>query len=433
MRSDGEGKFLRLTCAALVGLCAACEPSGEVLHPEFGDASQLNGVPRLTVDVLGKLEGMYQVARGGVSFGATTAVHAVRDTLSLYTNAQDNYAILHAGCLSGGTQLVLEGYWRYASSSDTGLIRLSLAPPELAAALCTGAPLPNPPLPPQLTGRIGSGTGPLGVAVDLRFAKPLVTTTGRFWVAGHHGACSTADDCGASENSLPSIRMVEPFGATDVEIDVRLTADGVPILYHDDNFSPRLSKGVYCHGPVEDFTLADVRASCKLKFGEDVPTLDEALETALNDTTLSGVWLDLKVGAAVGPALAAQAKYQALASQLGRTVDIILGLGEQEVLDAYLAANAPAGTLCLVELDPDDVRRAGCQFWGPRWTRGPMVADVRALQAENRAVMFWTINQAGFVDLYLRQAKPNGILTDRPGMVFHRFQTLGTLPPGRIP
>jgi hypothetical protein len=37
------------------------------------------------------------------------------------------------------------------------------------------------------------------------------------------------------------------------------------------------------------------------------------------------------------------------------------------------------------------------------------------------------------VDLYLRQAKPNGILSDRPGMVFHRFQTLGTLPRGRIP
>jgi glycerophosphoryl diester phosphodiesterase len=433
MRSERVGALLRAACAALAGLCVACQPPEEVLHPDFGDASQLNGVPRLTVEVLGKLEGMYQVARGGNDFGGTTAVHAVKDTLSLYTNAHDNYAILHAGCVSGGTKLILEGYWRYASTSDTGLIRLSLDPPALALALCTGAPLPSPPVSPQLTGRIGRGYGPLKEAVDFRFARALVATTGRFWVAAHHGACSTADDCGASENSLPSIRMVEPFGATDVEVDVRLTADGVAILYHDDNFGPRLAKGVYCHGPVEGFTLADVRANCKLKFGEGVPTLDDALETAVNDTTLSGVWLDLKVGAAVLPALAAQTRYADLARQRGRTIDIILGLGEQDVLEAYLAARPPPGTLCLVELNPDDVRRAGCQFWGPRWTLGPMVDQVRALQTENRAVMFWTINQAGFVDLYLRQAKPNGILSDRPGMVFHRFQTLGTLPRGRIP
>jgi glycerophosphoryl diester phosphodiesterase len=227
--------------------------------------------------------------------------------------------------------------------------------------------------------------------------------------------------------------MVESFGASDVEVDVRLTADGVPILFHDDNFGPRLASGVYCHGPVENFTLADIRALCKLKYGEDIPTLEQALDTVIRDTGLAGLWLDVKVGAAIMPVLNSLEPFRALAKQLDRSVDIVIGLGEKDVLAAYLASPVPAGTHCLVELEASDVRRAGCQFWGPRWTRGPMVPDVQALQAENRAVMYWTIDDPTYVDLYLRQAKPNGILSDRPGMVFHRFQTLGRFAPDRIP
>jgi glycerophosphoryl diester phosphodiesterase len=431
--------------ALLLALCAACEPRGEVLHPQFAGGGDLGcapapsscaapaGVTLLRADVLSKLEGMFGVSRGSGRFGSTIAVHAARDTLSLFTNAHDNYAILHAGCLNGGTRLELEGYWRYASQSDTGLVRLTVAPPALALALCTGGPLPIPAPQVQLVGALGVGEGALKEGLDFRFGRPLVNTAGRFWVAAHHGACQTIDDCGASENSLPSLRMVESFGASDVEVDVRLTADGVPVLFHDDNFGPRLATGVYCHGPVEKFTLADIRALCKLKYGEDVPTLDEALNTVIRDTGLAGLWLDVKVGAAIMPVLNALGPYRALGKQLDRNVDIVIGLGEKDVLDAYLSSPVPAGTHCLVELDPSDVRRAGCQFWGPRWTRGPMVPDVQALQAENRAVMYWTIDDTSYVDLYLRQAKPNGVLTDRPGMVFHRFQTLGRFPPDRIP
>jgi glycerophosphoryl diester phosphodiesterase len=419
--------------ALLLGLCGACEPRGPVLHPKFPNGGDLANASPVPVDALPKLEGMYQVARGGTRFGGTVAVHASRGALSIFSNWHDNYAILAAGCLAGGTVLELEGYWRYASESDTGLIRLTVAPPALALALCTGAPVPTTAGPAQLTGGTGENNGAIHEGSSFRFAKALLPTAGRFWVAAHHGACATVDDCGTSENSLPSLLQVEAFGASDVEVDVRMTADGVPILFHDDNFGPRLANGVYCHGAVKDFTLADARARCQLKFGEDIPTLDEALAAVVKSTTLSAIWLDLKVPGAVQPALDASAKYRALATQLGRKIEIIFGLGDRDVLAAYRAANVPAGTKCLVELDPSDVRGAGCQFWGPRWTRGPVVDDVRSLQLEGRAVMFWTIDEAAYVDLYLKQARPNGILTDRPGMVFHRFQTLGVYPRDPLP
>lgn len=424
--------FLAITASALTVASLACEPRETVVHPSFGASSQLLGAAPLAAGVLKKLEGMYGVAEGVQRFGRTVAARATKTTLSFFTNAHDNYAILQAGCVEGGTKLLLEGYWRYASASDTGLIRMVVGPPDAAAALCSGS-MPSSAL--RFDGATGTENGPLSNKASFTFQRPLIETTGKFWVSAHHGACQTVDDCGASENSVPSILMVESFGATDVEIDVRLTADGVPILFHDDTFNPRLSSGVYCHGPVARFTLADVRAFCRLKFGEAVPTLEEALQAALDQTTLAAVWLDIKVPEAVAPSIRVASQYQNLARQQGSKLAIILGLGEDDVLAAYRALQPPPapGTLCLVELSPGDVRSAGCQFWGPRWTRGPMVADVRALQAENRYVMYWTIDDPVFIDLYLRQSKPNGILTDRPGLVFHRFQTLGTLPPRERP
>ncbi len=416
---------------ALAIACVGCGPRDEVLHPTFPGGGQLSGATPLPPDMLKKLEGMFDVSKGAGRFGTTVAARATKDTFSFFTNVHDSYAVLRAGCLTG-SQLVLEGYWRYASDTDTGLLRLAVGPPEVASALCSGA-APPAATPIQFAGSLGVGYGRLQERVTFTYFRQLIETAGKFWVSAHHGACQTVDDCGASENSVPSLLMVESLGATDVEVDVRLTADGVPILFHDDYFTPRLTKGVYCHGSVDRFALADVRALCRLTFGEQVPTLEEALQTVVNQTNLAAIWLDIKVPDAVAPALQLMTKYQAIAKQMGSKLVIIIGLAETDVLATYRTLNVPAGTLCLVELSPDDVRSTGCQFWGPRWTRGPMVNDVRALQAENRFVMYWTIDDPTFIDLYLRQAKPNGILTDRPGLVFHRFQTLGTLPPKERP
>ena len=49
-------------------------------------------------------------------------------------------------------------------------------------------------------------------------------------VIGHRGAMAYA-----LENTLESFREARRRGATWVEIDVKLTADGVPIVMHDDS------------------------------------------------------------------------------------------------------------------------------------------------------------------------------------------------------
>lgn len=96
------------------------------------------------------------------------------------------------------------------------------------------------------------------------------------FVIGHRGAAARAP-----ENTLASIRMAATLGASWVEFDVRLSRDGCPILFHDDDLD-RTSNG---RGPVADHDLAglkalDAGAWFDASFrGEPIPTLDEAIDT----------------------------------------------------------------------------------------------------------------------------------------------------------
>ena len=429
MRSERKGLAVAVTVAlALVG--HACGTRNAVVHPTFPVGGLVATGAPLASGALRRLDGMYVVRSGTAIFGSSVAIHATRETLSLFTDQNAAYAILRGACLESGTKLVLEGAWRFPDSEKTGLARLFVGPEAVAKSLCaneSGA-LPSP---PTFDGTTGDGIVLPTSAAALAFDHAPKPTAGRFVVVGHHGACATVDDCGASENSLESIRMSASFGASIVELDVQTSADGVPFLFHDTYLSARLTEGQYCHGPVYGMTFANIRANCKLKFGETIPSLDEALDAVLADPDLRGVWLDLKGATAVAPAMAQIAKHGGSAPHGTHGVHVVVGLADTESVTAYTALPPPPGSLCLVELSPDDTRHAGCQIWGPSWTSGPDPADVAALQAEGRAVTFWTVDEQAFIDQYLRSAPINGIVTNRPGLVFHRYQMLGTLPPDR--
>ncbi|KKB44779.1 glycerophosphodiester phosphodiesterase family protein [Bacillus thermotolerans] len=84
------------------------------------------------------------------------------------------------------------------------------------------------------------------------------------------------------ENSLMAIDEAIRDGAEIVEIDVRLTADGVPVLMHDTTVD-RTTNGT---GKVSDYTLAEIK-KLRLKEGlggegaaltdHSIPTLEEAM------------------------------------------------------------------------------------------------------------------------------------------------------------
>ena len=59
----------------------------------------------------------------------------------------------------------------------------------------------------------------------------------------------------APENTLAGIRRALDMGCDGVEIDVRLCADGVPVLFHDD----QLERTTDATGRIADTTLSDLR------------------------------------------------------------------------------------------------------------------------------------------------------------------------------
>jgi len=112
----------------------------------------------------------------------------------------------------------------------------------------------------------------------------------------------------APENSLQGIRRAAELGADVVEIDVRLTSDGLPVLLHD--ATPRRTTGSVPEreaGSVPGnriplrWTPADRVRRLHLADGEPVPTLAEAL-AALPSTL--GVAIDVKTPRAIGATLA---------------------------------------------------------------------------------------------------------------------------------
>jgi len=90
-------------------------------------------------------------------------------------------------------------------------------------------------------------------------------------VVAHRGASSTHP-----ENTLASFRAALDLGAPIVELDVRLSADGVPVVIHD----PDVSRTTDGSGWVHELTLEGLR---RLNAGtpdrpQGIPTLREVLD-----------------------------------------------------------------------------------------------------------------------------------------------------------
>ncbi|WP_219816298.1 glycerophosphodiester phosphodiesterase [Arthrobacter sp. ZGTC412] len=93
-----------------------------------------------------------------------------------------------------------------------------------------------------------------------------------FAVVGHRGAMALAP-----ENSAASFRLAEAAGVDEIELDVRITADGVPIVLHDPTLQRLAAGGLNAGTPVTELTLAQVH-EVPLMSGQPVLAFAEVLE-----------------------------------------------------------------------------------------------------------------------------------------------------------
>jgi len=133
---------------------------------------------------------------------------------------------------------------------------------------------------------------------------------------------------GTPENSLEGIREAKVQGADYVEVDVRRTREGVPVLMHD----PTLLRTGWRPRRVRSMTLNDV-ARVKLRGGHVLPTLADALAQAADGL---GFALDTKDPGAAPATLAA--------IHDADMADRVLLWSQHEEAVRHYVARAPAGT-----------------------------------------------------------------------------------------
>lgn len=217
----------------------------------------------------------------------------------------------------------------------------------------------------------------------------------------------------APENTLTGIRRALAMRCDGVELDVRLCADGVPVLIHDDD----LERTTNATGRVADTALTELR-SADAGDGEPVPILREAL--ALIDGQMLIV-IELKV--TPGDDIAALS--EVVLAEIERADALpwtwLWSFDSETVIE--LANRAPPGRriahLC-ISPTPDIWRIAaehrldGVSMHGS----GLTAENVAACQAHDMATFVWTVNEPADIQQCI-DLGATGIVSDYP----ERIQT----------
>jgi len=237
----------------------------------------------------------------------------------------------------------------------------------------------------------------------------------RFVALAHRGGSLLPGNEG-QENTLAAFARASQLGYTCLETDVRLTRDGVLVLFHDDT-TDRLA-GV--PGTIEARTWAEV---AELRVGgQPVPLLDDLFE-AFPDHRFN---IDLKGPGTADPLLTAIARHRAydrvlVASFSHRRLAAFRRLSRGNVATGA----ARPGILWSRYLPalPHRLHSPGQAFQIPVKGRvGPLLLTgwhprlVANAHAAGQAVHVWTIDDAATMNRLI-DLGVDGIITDRPDIL----------------
>jgi glycerophosphoryl diester phosphodiesterase len=402
--------LISISCRKDVEVVVPYDASG----PFFADTKPLKPPTRAA------MEGVYRVLQGQDVFGDYVAlkwsgVSSGSDTSFLLSGFYGRDAAFSA--VSGGSldsTFFFSGTWRKLASTETGLMRWTVLSSSGGRQLMKPSPVIGR---DSITiyGTWGNGEGNPSRNVVLRYDRPLYKGK-RFEIIAHRGGGRTSDMLPVSENSVEMILYAERLGCTWIEIDVRPTKDGVPVLYHDNTMNLRLIQKCGLVGEVEEYTYDQLQTLVRLIHGEKMPTFREVLDAALYRTKLRGVYIDTKPTMPVNVLAQIQQEYTAKAAAAGRQFELLIGIPSDDKINELKAISNYTQIPSLCELTVDDARALNSKAWAPRWTMGTQNDKVAQVQAEGRRAFVWTLDVPEYVQQFIA-AGYDGILTNYSPMV----------------
>ena len=401
----------------LLMLIIGCNKESLMPVPSSGNNSFPEGT--LPMPPLSKplMEGIYLATTNTTIFGDTMVVKWNHYGV-LFTCKNGKHFIMDAGYLD--SVILIQGYWRDGYSDATGLCNMSISGPEGGNDILAGKPSANI----ILRGAYGANNEAPNQSITLQYIRPFSqkVKSSNFYILGHRAGGRNSDRLPVSENSIAMVKFTERLGTTGIEVDPRISSDGIPFIYHDPDINTRLTQKGLLAGDVSAYTWLQLSSFVKLIHGERIPSLEEVLTFAIDSTDLRFVYMDMKSADAVPVVIPVQQRAIQRAKDKGRDIVILMGIPDTDVLNAFMAYPDYKNVPSLCELTVDDVRMVNSKVWAPRWTLGIQNDLVQQMHNEGRLAVCWTIDSPNWIRNYLDQGIFDGLVTNFPYVVaYHHY------------
>jgi glycerophosphoryl diester phosphodiesterase len=395
-------------------------PTPIVQWKEFDDP----GAVPLDAVFCNGLEGVYRIVDGQDFFGERAVLKCSytvegRDTvyqLSFFCENNGSYLVCEAR--RKDDQVLMKGSWRQLKNRQLGTVKLQVSSADGSPGFQdNGSGRAMNSL--AIHGYFGEKDKAPLKPVSFRYERPLKQKND-FAIIGHRGGARNVDFLPVSENSLEMFKMAAQLGANGVEIDVRLSKEGVPVIFHDSFLSLHTVKGKAFSPSLADHTLSELKA-LELKKGGSIATLEEALATILYQTPLEIIWLDIKYSGNQEPVRRLQQEYLHKAENARRKLNIYMGLPSEKILKDFQQLADHKKLPSLVELEPEFVEKVEAAVWAPQYTKGLQKEAVAEMHRKGKKVFVWSLDNKAMVDFYMNEGRFDGIVTNEPPVVAYYY------------
>jgi glycerophosphoryl diester phosphodiesterase len=246
-------------------------------------------------------------------------------------------------------------------------------------------------------------------------------------IIAHRGASGVAP-----ENTLSSFRAAWDQGADGIELDLHLSRDGTPVVFHDRT----LRRITGSRGNVEDLTFSELRQldagawKNETWRGEKIPSLEEVLESLPENKS---AWLELKTDGRILEPLR-----KVLENHSARLPNLRLIAFSEELINLARKQFPEISCSWIVDLGSTSSRKRGMVLRSAIETairsrldgldfglKTSLTAEqVKAVKSEGLGLCVWTIDRSELA-CSLAEAGVDAITTNWPAKIRTSIQSIG--------